>query len=1179
MNFKSLVPSLVLAGLCLYTPAATARKGSPHSFTANSTFNTVELGWKAPTEAKTLKWHSGRDYNGSQGIQTSTQRPAVIYVSSLFTAADLQDFVGESITSVDYFEYRPVTAVTAIIYEDETVVREQAFDLSNYKKNTIRNVELQNPYVIPAGKNVRVALKIEHGANLDFTAIMDEASSGKGDYYSYDGRTWRHNGDGDYLVTAHLANDADEEAQGYNIYLDGNRWNTETLTGKSAVIENVAEGNHTFAVKAVYGGEELSSVVKTLEIRSAASYFPNPAATSGQVDNFTVTFGWNKPLLRGNDNVLSWSNMTKGNNIGGTASSNTKIWIKQEFSGSDLLSYAGGKISAINAHFSEAEVLSMKIWVMKNGQFIYSEDVPEEAIAAIKANQWSKFQLTTPVDIESGASYTIGYYMLQTPKKHPVSVDNAPAVGSKNNSFSTSSPNSSNFLNSKPSWRTLASGGIEGGWMLSADVTGVTGEILELASYNIYKDGTLLRSGFTGTSLVDAVEAPGSYVYGVEAVGTNGKRSETVNRTIVVKLPAQYRAPLLNTADFNDETRTLNLGWGMDVELKHHGEATYKAGFEEDMTMAFGTRFSASELAPYQGFNISKLNFIIGQDIPAGFKLQIYKATGDPVTSVDVPAGSVNPLGYYSITLPEPVAITGTEDLIFAYNATLPGGTSPIVVDAGPRVEGGAVIRLAGAPNWMNLGTINPSYNNYNIVISAVAVEGNEPQQTPGKIELIGSSLGSGIYPQAVVLNAEDINFSIDAANVPVTTATEAKHTALQPASYNVYCNNELLLSTDKRSASVKLPGYDNYLFQVSAVYPVVGESELSDGVTISNPIEQLSVAPCRFTKADEKTFTWSAPENADVLTYCTANPKSFGVGMTGSGMRESYIVIKYAPEDLAAKAGSRITHIKFGLYETNVNTASVVIFKNLNLVYEQAIPVSSLSRISDGYNEIRLNEAFEITPGDDIMIGYHLTYQNGVKPMLFDAGPAVDGKGNLLSASAGDTSWKTLKGMSSSMDGNWRIYATLQSAHVIDSTTSAPRKSPAMTYNLYKVDDENSYYTAYGTRTKVASAIDGTSYAFDSKIPIGVYFATAVNNGIESAPSNYVRVGTGAVDGIGTETMISYNALTCILTAGAEQNGVLYDATGRQVMKVEHQADLSDLPDGVYIYHGCNGESFKFVK
>lgn len=50
---------------------------------------------------------------------------------------------------------------------------------------------MDNPYTIPAGKTVMFGVKYEYGRNLNFAAICDRTpSNGKGNLYSYDGKTW-----------------------------------------------------------------------------------------------------------------------------------------------------------------------------------------------------------------------------------------------------------------------------------------------------------------------------------------------------------------------------------------------------------------------------------------------------------------------------------------------------------------------------------------------------------------------------------------------------------------------------------------------------------------------------------------------------------------------------------------------------------------------------------------------------------------------------------------------------------------------------------------------------------------------------------------------------------------------------------------------------------------------------
>lgn len=149
---KPLPLFILLLAAALLPLSATAKKGAPHTFEAKAVYSKVEMSWKAPNEAKQLMWHNGRDYDGDAGKATSPQHPAVIYIAADFASSNLTP--GDIITSVNYFEYRPIIGLTAIIWEDGKIVRTAKGDLSGFKANQWRTVTFNEPYTIPEGKNI-----------------------------------------------------------------------------------------------------------------------------------------------------------------------------------------------------------------------------------------------------------------------------------------------------------------------------------------------------------------------------------------------------------------------------------------------------------------------------------------------------------------------------------------------------------------------------------------------------------------------------------------------------------------------------------------------------------------------------------------------------------------------------------------------------------------------------------------------------------------------------------------------------------------------------------------------------------------------------------------------------------------------------------------------------------------
>lgn len=119
-----------------------AQNGEPHTLTANALFDKVTLNWKKPTDAITLQWHDGDDYNGKDGVLSNPEGAVTFYAGAKFTAAELTNYVGQTVESVSLFEYRPIYRATVVIFENGKAVAEQPVDMSNFKKNTWRKATL-----------------------------------------------------------------------------------------------------------------------------------------------------------------------------------------------------------------------------------------------------------------------------------------------------------------------------------------------------------------------------------------------------------------------------------------------------------------------------------------------------------------------------------------------------------------------------------------------------------------------------------------------------------------------------------------------------------------------------------------------------------------------------------------------------------------------------------------------------------------------------------------------------------------------------------------------------------------------------------------------------------------------------------------------------------------------------
>ena len=1141
---------------------------APRELTTTVSFDKVKLSWKAPTDPIELKWHDGEDYNGYDGIHKDPQGAVEMIIGARFTADDLKGYANKVIEAIDYFEYRDFIEAYAQIYENGKLVRNQKIDLTGFEKNSWRSTVLDEPYIVSENSEVIVGVKYRAGYNQNFCAITDRyATAGKGNIVSHDnGKTWNAEGPGDFLITAHLRNIANVKPDKYVLYDDNNIISMHEITdGTEYTIEGNSDGEHTYTLYAYYG-DNFRGVSATATTKAVTSYMPAPATLTGAVESgLTGTITWQAPLKR-NDAELSWSNKEFGNSIGATASS-PKIWVKQEFDANDLIAYPDHQITAINAWFTASVPTAVTVYVIKNGVIDYSQTIPADDVAAITLDAWTKFTLALPYKLEPGNKYAYGYYITHAKSVKPVGVDSSEAINNKGNVFSTSSPSSKGFEQSNPSWKTLASGGIAGNFMLTADVEACS-EVPaaeDIAGYDVYADGSLLAADLTATTFSETVEQLGDKTYSVVAKSAGGKVSPAKEITLTYTLPAEYTAPQMLSTNFDAETGKVDLEWSNDAAtLSHCGEAKYRVNFDEDLDIAWGAKFSASELSEISNYQIYEITFVPGATLTKN-NLEVY-AGKDLLWSYDI--SSYEPGYLYTLTLTTPVFIPEGKDLYLAYNASVPAGTSAFVIDAGPGVDGGAVVSYNNGSNWLAASALDPDMANYNFIISAKA---KPASAAAAPAVTLGAEGVKAVTNGTIKMQHSEWGIEAGAAikKAPARRAAAIKATEVEK--FRVYRNGDVVAETTATAFSEVLSRYGEYVYAVTNVYANGWESPKGTEFYVENHIAQKPQAPYNLhgeAEGNSLTLTWEAIDaEAAVLKYHNGN-YGYAVGMTSSS-NEGYHAILFSSDSIATmnKAGDEITHVKFHLSSTELTYAAAVVIVGNNVVFEQNVDIADLVI---GWNVVRLDTPFVIPAGFDVKIGYHLKYAKGIKPLSTDDGPAVAGFGDLISAST--YSWYSLA-TKYSLNYNFMIEGICRRAA---QTFMAPAQgkeedadAAAMTYNLYH------------DGTLLASGITEQSYEIASAAD-GAYTVTAVVDGVESAESNAVNfvAGGSGINGIAAAQKARYdrNADAVILPEAADAQ--IYTAGGALVKAVSASSyiDMSNLASGAYVVKTA-GAVIKVVK
>lgn len=564
-------------------------------------------------------------------------------------------------------------------------------------------------------------------------------------------------------------------------------------------------------------------------------------------------------------------------------------------------------------------------------------------------------------------------------------------------------------------------------------------------------------------------------------------------------------------------------------------DPAYLTGFDEDMTMLWGAQFTKDELASYKGLKIDRIKFAIGAAI-GEFKVGVYTAKGTALSEITVKDGDVDAGTVYTAKLPTPVEITGEEDLYIAYNGTVPGGASALIIDAGPLKDGGARVSLTNGLTWMNLATISSIATDNNIYIGAYLIDGESGSTTelaPQQAEMTSIGISS------VQATEEPISV-VYAANVPKPVAKSAA--VPRPVKFNIYRNGEVIATTTEKAYVDKLPSFNTYTYYVTAVYENDWESPATRSVSVDRPIAQKGIAPYALTgtsTADGLNLNWESPDKALSLTYVQGT-KIGGLGLTGSNLTP-HAFIHFAKDDLKPYIGQRIDHIMFGLFSTEVSDVAIEIAEDENIIYHQ--PVSS---VVGGWNDVRLNEPYLIKGESDLYIGYTLSHDSGIKPLGVDVKedgtfPSDPDKGDILTNSASPGYWYRLS-EKFKLNYNWAIKAVLANDFDVIFKTQDAKD---ITYNVYYEGE------------KIREGLTATSVIIpDAKQ--GNYYVTAIQNGIESGESNKVFFYTGAIDDI---------------TVDDNGTAEYFNLQGIRV-------DADNLTPGIYVRRSASGKASKvYVK
>jgi hypothetical protein len=359
-----------------------------------------------------------------------------------------------------------------------------------------------------------------------------------------------------------LGTDADisREFEEYHIYLSDGLIDTTTLCEYQLMGLTLGE-TYTVGVSAMYDEGESDTLFVDFMFQMDFNQPENFTATLQDYND--VLLDWDQPL--GTGGVFFHHYGYNGNGIGTGGAAD--LTVAARFTADDLAEYYTTQLSSLRfvISFPDFSLVELKVW--EGGSFgdpgteIYSADVTTSVIV----DDWTTHELTTPVTLQDGNEYWLGYVLSAT-ANYPAGCDDGPLVADKGA-----------WVNIGNGWVQLPdlNASLQSNWCIEGVCVDSDGSYAPLAAKSTYQprpldlsatplamghthnshgqDNTRALSGYiiyrngqiydhiwdpTITSYLDEGLDAGSYEYSIVAAYDLGYSEPTAPITVEVSLPA-----------------------------------------------------------------------------------------------------------------------------------------------------------------------------------------------------------------------------------------------------------------------------------------------------------------------------------------------------------------------------------------------------------------------------------------------------------------------------------------------------------------------------------------------------------------------------------------------------------------------------------------------------------------
>lgn len=332
-------------------------------------------------------------------------------------------------------------------------------------------------------------------------------------------------------------------------------------------------------------------------------------------------------------------------------------------------------------------------------------------------------------------------------------------------------------------------------------------------------------------------------------------------------------------------------------------------------------------------------------------------------------------------------------------------------------------------------------------------------------------------------------------------------------------------------------------------------------------------------TSSSDVLIQWKAPVYTKRIGWGTYT-SYIGIGYQGTPF---YFGQRWEPEDLKNIHKKTLTSVLF-IPVPNVNYA--IYIQQGERTYRQEIDHTTAYR----WNTIELATPYTIDAGQELIISiYAQKYSRSVYPASVDEGPAINGKGNLISFDG--KKWEYLQ--DNELDNNFLLSV------IVSSEEGELSASPsAITNNLMKTTETSSEieafpvitgYNIYKNDIKLASVPASERAYTDQHMIAGnhIYSVSALYNDKESKAEKAVTeimVNSEIIAGI--DDVNIYPALFKDQIQIQNHQNVkcieIYSADGKMIRKINHTAEwieTGSISPGIYFFKLMTDKKVKTVR